>query len=212
MSRREALAALARRYPEEYRRIYAALKDGRPVDEVTVTEWAEQWLTMRERIVRPGSLSADKAAVTKWIIPTVGARPLAGLQRSDIRAVHASAETAGLAASSVSRIHVVTMKMLGDAVDEGHDVPERTRRTPSPAVGVSGRQALTVDAARAVLRVAMLGRGVFGAGAVISATAFVQAAVKADGYKGVYFRLVDSREKERDLHLSVLSTRGGALK
>ena len=40
MSRREALAALARRYPEEYRRIYAALKDGRPVDEVTVTEWA----------------------------------------------------------------------------------------------------------------------------------------------------------------------------
>jgi hypothetical protein len=52
---------------------------------------------------------------------------------------------------------------------------------------------------------------VFGAGAVISATAFVQAAVKADGYKGVYFRLVDSREKERDLHLSVLSTRGGAL-
>lgn len=155
MSRREALAALARRYPEEYRRIYAALKDGRPVDEVTVTEWAEQWLTMRERIVRPGSLAADKAAVTKWIIPTVGARPLAGLQRSDIRAVHASAETAGLAASSVSRIHVVTMKMLGDAVDEGHDVPERTRRTPSPAVGVSGRQALTVDAARAVLRVAM---------------------------------------------------------
>lgn len=66
MSRREALAALARRYPEEYRRIYAALKDGRPVDEVTVTEWAEQWLTMRERIVRPGSLAADKAAVTKY--------------------------------------------------------------------------------------------------------------------------------------------------
>lgn len=63
-----------------------------------------------------------------------------------------------------------------------------------------------------IITMAHLGRGVFGAGAVISATAFVQAAVKPDGYKGVYFRLVDSREKERDLHLSILGARGGTIK
>lgn len=154
--RREALAALARRYPEDYRRIYESIKAGTPIDEVTVAEWAQQWLALRESIVRPGTLSADQAAVNKWIVPTIGERPLAGLQRADIRAVHEAAQAAGLADSSVQRIHIVLRKLLVDAVEEGSDVPERTLRAKLPGgPGVSHRQALSASDGRGILEVVL---------------------------------------------------------
>lgn len=154
--RQQALAALARRYPDDYRRVYAAVKAGQPLDEVTVGEWAGEWMRLRQRIVRPGTLSADAAAVHKWIVPTIGDRPLAGLQRADVRAVAAAAEAAGLADSTVQRIHIVLTKMLRDATEEGHDVPERTLRTKKAGgPGISGRQALCVQDARKILAVAL---------------------------------------------------------
>ena len=154
--RQKALAALARRYPDEYRRIYQSIKSGAPIDEVTVAEWAPQWLAMRERTVRPGTLCADRSAVNKWIVPAIGARPLAGLQRPDIRAVHDAAEAANLADSTVQRIHIVMMRMLSDAAEEGHDIPERTMRAKKlGGVGASTRQAMSEDDARRVLAVAM---------------------------------------------------------
>lgn len=156
MTRREALAALARRYPDDYQRIYRSIKEGQTVGEVTVAEWAPTWLRLRERIVRPGTFCADTSAVSKWIVPTIGGRALAGLQRADVRAVHDAAESAGLADSSVQRIHIVLLKMLADALDEGHDVPERTLRTRKPGgAGESHRQAIAVDDARRILAVAM---------------------------------------------------------
>lgn len=57
------------------------------------------------------------------------------------------------------------------------------------------------------ITMAHLGRGVFGSGAVISTTAFVQASLPDDGRPGVYFRLVDSRAKARDLQLGILNYR-----
>lgn len=154
--RRQALAALARRYPEDYRRIYDSIKAGCPIDEVAVAEWAAQWLRLRERQVRPGTLSADKSAINKWIVPTIGQKPLAGLLRSDVRAVHEAAESAGLVDSSVQRIHIVLAKLLADAVEEGHDVPDRTLRTRKPGgAGISQRRALSVSDARKILAVAM---------------------------------------------------------
>ena len=62
-------------------------------------------------------------------------------------------------------------------------------------------------AEKAMITMAHLGSGVFGSGAAISTTAFVQANVPPDGYPGVYFRMTDSRSKERDLHLSILGYR-----
>lgn len=60
---------------------------------------------------------------------------------------------------------------------------------------------------KTVLTMAHFGSGVFGSGAVISTTAFVQANLHEKGYPGVYFRLVDSKSKARDLHLSILNYR-----
>lgn len=154
--RREALDALARRYPEDFRRIYRSVKSGEPLDEVTVAEWAPQWLKLRRELVRPGTLDADKSAVHKWIIPTIGDKPLAGLLRSDIRAVDEAMETAGLVDSSVQRAHTVLLKLLADAVEEGHDVEQRVLRVRKPGgAGISHRQAMPVEDARKVLEVAM---------------------------------------------------------
>ena len=155
-TRAQALAVLARRYPDDYRRIFQAVKSGQLIGEVTVSEWAEQWGRMRERTVRPGTLGADLSAVRKWICPAIGGKSLASLQRSDVRTVHEAAEASGLADSSVQRIHVVLMRMLSDASEEGLEVPERTLRTrKAGGAGVSTRQALSVEDARKVLAVAM---------------------------------------------------------
>lgn len=154
--RAQALAALARRYPDDYQRIHTSLKSGQAIDEVTVAEWVPQWMALRERVIRPGTLQADKSAMNKWILPLIGSKPLAGLQRSDIRAVHQAAEEAGHADSTVQRIHISMMRMLADAIDEGHDVPQQTMRTKkSGGEGVSTRQALSSDDARKILDVAM---------------------------------------------------------
>lgn len=58
-----------------------------------------------------------------------------------------------------------------------------------------------------ILTMGHLGRGVFGSGAVISTTAFIQASDHTPDYPGVYFRLTDSKNKSRDWHESILSHR-----
>ena len=58
-----------------------------------------------------------------------------------------------------------------------------------------------------IVTMAHLGNGVFGPGAVISTTAWVQTNLRAD-IPGVYFRLVDSKSKQRDLQLQILTHRG----
>ena len=154
--RPQALAALARRYPDDYKRIYQSIKSGTPIDEVTVKEWATQWVLLRERIVRPGTFSAEAAALNKWILPIIGDKPLAGLQRGDVREVHHALEVAGRADTTVERVHAVMKVMLHDAVEEGHDVPDRTLRIGKPgSARKPQRAAMNVEEARKVLRVAM---------------------------------------------------------
>lgn len=66
-------------------------------------------------------------------------------------------------------------------------------------------------AERTILTMAHFGRGVFGRGAVISTTAFVQMSSPVPNWKGVYFRLVDTppREKQLSLHGAILGYRLG---
>lgn len=60
------------------------------------------------------------------------------------------------------------------------------------------------------ITMAHLGSGVFGSGAVISVTAFVQASFHAEKYPGIFFRLVDTpgKSKQRELQLKILEFRG----
>ena len=155
--KRQALDALARRYPEDFRRIYEQVRHGENVGEVTVAEWAEQWSALRLRVARPGTIDTEQTALRKWILPVVGDKPLSGLQRADIRAIHQTAEAAGLADSSVHRVHAVIRKLLRDAVEEGYEVQQRTLSTShAGGAGRAQRTAMSAEQARRILDVAML--------------------------------------------------------
>src|SRR5688572_15383375 len=42
----------------------------------TVKAWAEQWLPIKERALAPNSYVATRAAVNKWVVPTIGHKRL----------------------------------------------------------------------------------------------------------------------------------------
>ncbi len=121
---------------------------------ITVKRWADQWLDQRQRIIRPGTFVSDQSSVQRWIIPIIGHLRIDVLTPADIRRVALAQEEAGLALPTMQRTYAVLKKMLADAAAEGYQVSHRTRDAPSPGQGVSPRQAMSVDDARKILRVA----------------------------------------------------------
>ena len=121
---------------------------------VTMKRWADEWLAQRQRIVRPGTFVADRSAVRRWIIPTIGHLRLDSLTPSDIRKVVASQEEASLALASMQRTHAVLRKLLTDALADGYQVGQRARETAGPGQGRSLRQSLSVTDAMRILAVA----------------------------------------------------------
>lgn len=122
---------------------------------VTVKCWADEWLAVRQRVVRPGTFVADRSAVTRWIVPAVGHLRLDTLTPAHVRKVTTAQEAAGKALTSLQRTHAVLAKMLTDAVAEGYRVPQRARETPGPGAGRSPRQSLSPYAAMRILDVAI---------------------------------------------------------
>lgn len=116
----------------------------------TVKSWAEEWLTRRATTVRPKTYSTDRAAVMRWIIPTIGHVRLDALTPAHIRAVR-QAVTREDSTTTALRHHRVLVKLLRDAIRDGHHVPARVLATEAPRVAVHDRDAMTVDQALAVL-------------------------------------------------------------
>lgn len=120
---------------------------------ITVKRWADQWLTQRQRVVRPGTYVSDRSAVDRWIVPTLGHLRLDVLTPADIRKVVSAQENASLALPTMQRTHAVLGKILTDAVAEGYQVSQRARETVGPGTGPSSRQALSIDDAMRILDV-----------------------------------------------------------
>lgn len=120
----------------------------------SVRTWSEEWMTARVAKQRPHSYKADASALKNWIVPTIGTRKLQNLTPADIRLVATAQRDAGLAASSALRTHRVLIKMLRDAILEGHDVPQRVLLTEAPTKNDSDREPLPLEDAIAVLSVA----------------------------------------------------------
>lgn len=110
---------------------------------ITLKNWSYQWLTHRQRVVRPGTFVSDRSAVHRWIIPILGHFHLDSLTPSSIRKVSLAQEHAGLALPTMQRTHSVLSKILADAVAEGYQVPHRARETSGPGVGPPTRQAIS---------------------------------------------------------------------
>jgi len=135
------------------------LKDGLPAagasDRVTVKTWAEQWIELIEKTHSPSAFNADRAAVNKWIIPTIGHRRLAELTPADVRKVHKAQFDNGGASSSVDRTHGTLRRLLKAAVLEGYQVPQRVREVPGPGLNPSKRDAIPLEDALRVMQVVL---------------------------------------------------------
>jgi integrase len=119
----------------------------------TVKTWADTWLAMHEREVRPNVYVTDKGHVRKWIVPTLGTRRLADLNPGDLRRLHKAVTSAGRSSTTALNVHRTFMKMLKDARLEGHPIPARVSDVKAPRAAASDRAGIPVADLLALLRV-----------------------------------------------------------
>lgn len=125
------------------------IRDGLPTHgkRLTVHAWSQEWLKITAAHLRPGTWVANRSAVNKWMIPTIGHRNLDQLSLGDMRAVAKAQTDAGRSTSTAHRTHRVMIRMLKDALLEGYDVPQRILIMKAPTPAVSNRTALDVEQA-----------------------------------------------------------------
>lgn len=92
---------------------------------LTVKAWADLWLPLHVREVRPQSYNASRSAVQQWIVPTIGTKRLATLTPGDVRTLVNAVRDAGRSDATATRTRSVLMGMLRRAHEEGHEVPSR---------------------------------------------------------------------------------------
>lgn len=117
----------------------------------TVKEWAEDWLAMQEKELRPASYNQARSAVHRWVVPTIGHRRFADLTPASIRDVAKAQADAGLTTSTQRRTHSVLAQLLKGAMLEGHPVHARLLQVKAPAKSVHDRDAMTVEQALSLL-------------------------------------------------------------
>ena len=120
----------------------------------TVKSWADLWLAHHQTRVRPAAFATDRSQVRLWIVPTIGHKRLSRLTPGDVRAVSAAVLAAGRAPATAQRVHMVLVKMLRDALVEGHAVAPRLLEVDAPARGEAGRSAIPTADAVAILAAA----------------------------------------------------------
>lgn len=123
----------------------------------TVKAWADAWLGLHVKEVKPKSYATDRSAVMTWIVPTIGTKRLDALTPGDVRAVLNAVRAAGRADSTATRARAVLLSMLRRAIEEGKTVPRgvldvKDRRPDDRAVKV--RAALDPGDAASTLRAA----------------------------------------------------------
>lgn len=125
----------------------------RPTRTFTVKAWADEWLEMTERELRPKTWATNRSQVRLWIIPTIGHIRLNELQPADLRDLAATMRRKGKSPATITRTRGVAIKMLKDAIVEGHPV-DGNIVTAAPRKKQSrkhDREAMEVDEALAVI-------------------------------------------------------------
>lgn len=121
---------------------------------ITVKAWSDEWLEITQRTLTPKSWGTNRGQVRNWVVPTIGHVRLAEVTHADLRAVAAAQRAAGQAALSIARCRSTMLKMLKDAVAEGHTVPSAVIAT-QPRAKRKGkkkdREGLELEEAAAVL-------------------------------------------------------------
>ncbi len=131
-------------------------KDGLPsagTSRATVKTWADEWLLIHVKAVRPKAYETDAGAVRKWIVPTIGHRRLIDLTPGDVRAVHRAITGAGKASTTARQAHWALMGMLKAAMLDGHQIPARVLLVEAPPPAVNDRTDIPLAEGLKVLKV-----------------------------------------------------------
>lgn len=121
---------------------------------ITVKAYCEQWLIGRAATARPSTYTADRSAVTQWIIPTIGHVRLDRLSADQVRSVATACLDAGRKETTARRAHNVLSGILDRAVQDGLTIPPGALRADAPAKNESDRGAIPLSDARDIIRCA----------------------------------------------------------
>lgn len=146
LGRREAEATL-----KELLRKNTVAVEG--VANLTVKAWADRWLDIAVTRQRPKTYATNASTVRRWIVPTIGRKRLDKLTPADVRSVSRAMLNAKLAPASAQRAHVLLVKILRDAIVEGHDIPSRLLEMDAPSRGESVRDDIPLPEALSILGV-----------------------------------------------------------
>lgn len=117
--------------------------------------WCEDWLTIDATRSEPTSHTANRSAVNKWIIPTLGHIKIEALSAAHVRAMGKKVLDSGYTSSTGRRVQTVLIKLLKDAQEDGHTVaPSALAVSPMPQQK-SDRGAIPLDHALAILDTAL---------------------------------------------------------
>lgn len=125
------------------------------VDRMTVKEWAEEWLHHRPQQVRPKTVTNDRSAVNKWIIPIHGRKQLRDLTARDVRLLAAKAIEAGNTSTQAAKIQRIFQQICKAAKAEGYLVPDPVIMAERVKDRVSDREAIPLPQSLALLEVAL---------------------------------------------------------
>ena len=118
---------------------------------LTVKAWCDMWLKARESSIRPRVQESDAGWISKWVVPTIGHRPLAELTAADLRKVDTAMRKADRSTTTIRNVRALLHTALVAARREGYLVPDPVFVTPLPAAAVSDRAALEVADAVTIL-------------------------------------------------------------
>jgi integrase len=120
----------------------------------TVKAWCDHWLTTTQDTHRPKTWATNRSAIRVWIVPTIGHKRLDKLTLSDVRSVTRAIRGAGRSDATAQRAHVLLVKILRDALIEGHSVAARLLEMEAPDRGESDRDAIPQADALTILSIA----------------------------------------------------------
>jgi integrase len=121
---------------------------------ITVKAFADQWIEARATTARPGTFTADRSAVTQWIIPTIGHVKLNRVSAAHVRSVTTAIIDAGRRESTAIRVHAVLTMMLKAAQQDGHTIPPGALTVSPPSKNETDRAEIPLEDARLILTAA----------------------------------------------------------
>jgi integrase len=97
---------------------------------LTFRQQAEKWIrslpTRRRKPVKPATISGWRHALDKWILPTIGEKPLAEVSNAALKLLIETMAAGGLAAKTIVSYSLVVKLVVASAVDdEGEQIYSR---------------------------------------------------------------------------------------